>query len=218
MKIRLSISVVFAVSLCGFESKAQADGAEIKERLDLLRIEYTPVKGFEKSQILANDSFSPRPTSGILNGFDYMMKPADRDVLVVLSFFDADTTRTKPTIKFSYNDTDHIEKINFLINTGPLFIDDGKGNIKRVNVGSTLDPKKVTMFTGKKLARYGADDASIFDVPVSAPFRGKYQRLKVFCMYKKNRGEAWIYYFYNPGDHIDKYVKATEYMLRFKGS
>lgn len=185
--------------------------------IKLLNLNYTPLKGYvELQSTMPDDNYVPRPNSGILNGFYYKMKPVDDDVVIVFSFFNSDTINTKRSIKFSYSDADHIEKINYLIYDEPIFTEDIDGNIRRIGRPTTLDPKKAYIFKGRKLKKYGADDAALFDVPVSNPYQGKYHKLKVFCMYKKNVGEVWIYYFYNEGARIDKYIRDTQFILTFK--
>ncbi|TCC99962.1 hypothetical protein [Pedobacter psychroterrae] len=212
---RIILSVTFVFALANLHGQAKIDFLSLG--IKTLNLNYTPLeRSVELQSIMPDDNYVPRPNSGILNGFDYKMKPAEDDVVIVFSFFDSDTVTRKRSTKFSYNDTDHIEKINYLIYDEPIFYEDSDGTVRRIGRSTTLNPKKAYIFKGQKLKRYGADDAALFDVPVSRAYQGKYHKLKVFCMYKKNEGEVWIYYFYNEGAKIDKHIRDTEYILTFK--
>jgi hypothetical protein len=79
-----------------------------------------------------------------------------------------------------------------------------------------LDTNKVAMFKGDELKRYNADDAGLVEIPVKYPYEGKYRRMKVFFMYKKNRGEVYVEYFYNDELSFQKAFEETKFMLTYK--
>ena len=189
---------------------------DLDRHVQRLNLVYTPVKDYEEVAIsYPEDNFVPRSNSGILNGFMYKIKPIKDDVIIVFSFFDTDTAGKNFSSAYEYSEDNHIVKMNYLIDNRELFLEED-GMVTELKRDSTFDSGKVKLFAGKELKKYGADDAGIIDVPVDRPYRGKYNKLKVFFMYKKGEGEVYKYYFYNDETSIDKYIKDTEYVLTFK--
>ena len=79
----------------------------------------------------------------------------------------------------------------------------------------TLDTNVFSFYRGEALKKCNADVACTYTVQMSRPYMDKYYLCKGFCMYKKDHGEVYAFYFYNKGTPIDKYLKENAFMLTF---
>jgi len=151
---------------------------------------------------------------------DVLMMPAvghelistDKKVEIRLSFAETDTSKMKylkGQPKWNYSNDNHQRIINGLID-GNYF---KKFGYEKFGV---LDSSKVSFITGAELKKYNADDAGIVDIPVTNPYKGIYHKLKLLYMYKKGRGEAYSFYYYNDEKALKKYLDETRYMLTYK--
>jgi len=213
MKIKLTILVLLLLFgfLNSFGQKSFLD-----YYINQMNMKYDCPPDFIEEKIIDSTAYMPRRNSGFLNGVFYKLKPKDSDSLsIALSFFDVGPILRNRENHSSYTEKSFARTINYLLDTRPLFEERG-GEVIEVKRGDVLDTTKIQMFKDMALKRYGADRAGIIDVPVDIPYLGKYHKLKILFMEKKGTGEAYIYYHYNDGQDITRYIEKTKYILTFK--
>jgi len=197
------------------ESFSQDDklSSHFKEVVGIMNLKYKRCPDLIETEILSA-FYAPRSNSGYLGGPFYALKAKTDDVLITVNFLNATPLLANPQ-KHQYKDYGHIIKLNYLIDTRPLFIEKN-GLRERIKRDSIFHKSKaIKLFKKKKLEFYGADDAGIITVPTDNSYLNKYEKLKVFFMYKSGIGEVYIHYFYKEGTNIDKYIRLTRHMLTF---
>lgn len=92
------------------------------------------------------------------------------------------------------------------------------GGMKRKDTIPTyIDTDKVSLYKKKQLKLINADIAGTYNMKLVEPCLRK-TKCKTFFMFKKNKGIMFVYYLYNEGVDIDRYMNANIHMLKFEGS
>ncbi|MES2457401.1 MAG: hypothetical protein V4594_17730 [Bacteroidota bacterium] len=147
--------------------------------------------------------------------FDQILNTDNDDLQVGFIFFDNDTTNLLGTPKYITPEDNYIVEINSQIDTSSNYVEvDGQLELKsRRNI---MDTTKVHLLKGDSLKNTGAEVAGFFEVPIEFPYRKKYKLCSAYFMNKKERGVVYMYYFYNEGFPIKKYLKNAVHLLTFK--
>jgi len=171
-------------------------------------------KGMLEEKIIDSTIYRPHKNAGSTDGIFYKIKPEDSDNLsIAFALYDSGPVLLD-TARYGYTSKSFAHKLNYLLDTRPLF-EEKNGEVTKVERSYVLDSTRMTIFTGRELKKFGADCAGMVDVPVDIPYLGKYHKMKILFMQKDTEGEAYVYYFYNDGVDIDKYLKETKYMWIF---
>ena len=84
-------------------------------------------------------------------------------------------------------------------------------------VSTTMDAtEEYTFFTPSQLMHYNIDAAGTYSIKVDIPDGGKYKKCKVIFMQKRKRGEVFIYFFYNDGVDVDRYIQNFRSVFIFE--
>jgi serine protease Do len=195
--------------------QAQSLSVSLDEFVARMNLKYNPPSEMVERE-LPIGVYAPRNNTGFLDGPFYMLASANEDVVVAVGLLPTAPLLANPA-KHHYTDRSHVIKMNYLIDTRPLYREKN-GQSKKIERDSTFDvhSKRIKLYSGKILETYHADDAGLIEVLTDNAFQNKYNNLKIFFMYKRGVGEVYIQYFYNEGTDIDKYIDKTRYMLTFK--
>ncbi|WP_214229579.1 hypothetical protein [Pedobacter sp. B4-66] len=159
--------------------------------------------------------YTPHQYAGGLDGMFYQVKPKYNDDLrVVFALHDLENTPLDSILN-GYVSRSFARKLNYLLDTRPWF-EEKNGIVTKIERSDVLDSSKMEIYKGRELKKYGSDCAGMLDIPLETPYLGKYHKLKVLFMLMKTEGEAYLYYFYNDGVDINKYVDLTKYSWTFK--
>jgi hypothetical protein len=167
----------------------------------------TDFTGTDKQDTVA---YTPRPDIYLMSSSNYKLTSKDNEVVIRLTFFGTDSSKMKGRVgRWMYNEDNHQRVVNGLMSGDYL----KKVGVEKYGI---IDSSKVSFITGTELMKYNADDAGIVDIPVTRPYLGIYNKLKLLYMYKKGRGEAYSFYYYNDEKALKKYLAETKYMLTYK--
>lgn len=103
--------------------------------------------------------------------------------------------------------------------TSELFPNEPNNNWKlSIKTEADTSSNNIEFYNKKQLAYINADNAALYQLKMKRIFLGKYNFCKVIIMHKQNWGDAELLYFYNDKskDVIDKQIKATKDILKFK--
>lgn len=173
-------------------------------------------KGMVEEKIVDSTMYRPHANARPLDGIFYGIKPKDSNNLsIAFALYPKSEPISRDTVIYGHASKSFARKLNYLLDTRPLF-EEKNGELVRIGRSNILDATKMNIFEGQELKKYGADCAGLVDVPLEIPFLGKYHKLKILFMEKRTEGEAYLYYFYNDGVDVNKYIEKTKYMWVFK--
>lgn len=179
-----------------------------------LNMKFKFPKGMVEEEI-EYSPYTPHKYAGGLDGMFYQVKPKYNDDLrIVFALYDLENT-PPDSISNGHVSRSFARKLNYLLDTRPWF-EEKNGIVTKIERSDVLDSSKMEIYKERELKKYGADCAGMLDISLEIPYLGKYHKLKVLFMLKKTEGEAYLYYFYNDGVDIKRYVNLTKYSWTFK--
>jgi len=83
-------------------------------------------------------------------------------------------------------------------------------------IKAQMDAKeKIIFFDTIQLKSWNADVAALYTMAMENKYQEKYAKCKILYLYKRNRGDIALYYFYNDGFPVDSHINRTKSMFKF---
>lgn len=189
---------VLLISLQPFKAFSQMDNVFGSE-LTKMRCTFKKSNGFVSSGYAP--AFSPRPKL-LVGGFQQELTTESGDVRISITVYYNDSTRKSVRGEETYK---------------KMFRPDfDRNKVYLSMIRAQIDPQqKIIFFDTTQLKLWNADVGALYSMVMQNRYQEKYSKCKVLYLFKKNRGDVVMYYFYNDGIVIDDYINATKQMFEF---